>query len=286
MNYIAAHADTRSLNAVTLQMAHLAQLSQRETEILQDLPQAARHHPSQTKLCSAGRIQFPLMLLSGWACYYRTLRSGERQIIRFILPGDAIGSLAHPSMPAITAALALTPVVVADARPLLRATDEVGASWTGLAEALAATTHIEEASLYDQVVRLGRQTSYERLLHLTLELHDRLRLVGLVDGDSFLLPLTQQILADALGLSVVHLNRMLQQARQDKLLELRRDRVTLLHLDRMRVLADWAQPMSTSGARLSQATLATNPHLKASTDLAATCRPCRPHDGPRHGRPQ
>ena len=108
-------------------------------------------------------------------------------------------------------------------------------------------SHADQINLRAQVVRLGRQTAYERLLHLVLELHSRLRVIGMVDSDSFLMPLTQEILADALGLSAVHVNRMLQSARQDKLLELRRGRATLLQLDRMRVLTDWSTQWAGAG---------------------------------------
>ena len=124
----------------------------------------------------------------------------------------------------------------------METTDEVGVPLAGFAEALAATARAEEAGLCDQVVRLGRQTAYERLVHLILELYERLQKVGLVDGDSFSIPLTQELLADALGLSVVHINRTLQQVRRDKLLEMQSGRVTLLQPDRMRLLADWADP--------------------------------------------
>ena len=242
---------TPSQNAVSLRMGHLARLSLRETEILHDLPRTARHYPAQTELRVEGRVQAPLMLLSGWACYQRILRDGRRQIIHLIVPGDAIGSLAYPLMPATMAALALTPVVVTDATPLLRASDEVGLPFSGFAEALAATVRAEEDGLYNQVVRLGGQTAYERFVHLFLELHDRLQKVSLADGNGFSMPLTQHLLADALGLSVIHVNRTLRQVRQDRLLEMRRNWVTLLQLDGMRVLADWADPIGKSSAALS-----------------------------------
>jgi CRP-like cAMP-binding protein len=91
---------------------------------------------------------------------------------------------------------------------------------------------------------LGRQTAYERLVHLVLEFYGRLQAIGMVDGDSFALPLTQDILADALGLSVVHINRTLQQVRRDRLLDMRGGQVTLRQLDLMRAMADWVVPVA------------------------------------------
>ncbi len=239
---IAAFGDSRSDNAVGMRIAGLVRLSSLEMETVRDLSQSARHYPAQAELCIEGRVQAPMVLLAGWACHQRILGDGRRQIVRFLLPGDAIGSLSRPSLPASSGALALTPVVVADARPLIRATDEAGAPLQGLMEAIALMSHADEVNLRDQVVRLGRQTAYERLVHLILEFHHRLRAIGMVEGDSFALPLTQEILADALGLSVVHINRTLQQVRRDRLLDLRGGQVTLRQVDLMRSMADWAAP--------------------------------------------
>jgi CRP-like cAMP-binding protein len=241
---LTAYGDSRPDNAVALRLGRLARLSSVEMDILRDLSQTARQSPAHAELCVEGRIQPPLMLLSGWACHQRILGDGRRQIVRFLLPGDAIGSLSRPGLPASSSALALTPVVVADARPLLRNADENGVPLSGLAEAVARMSYADEINLRDQVVRLGRQTAYERLVHLVLEFYGRLQAIGMVDGDSFALPLTQDILADALGLSVVHINRTLQQVRRDRLLDMRGGQVTLRQLDLMRAMADWVVPVA------------------------------------------
>ncbi len=239
---LAGHGDPRQDNAVLLRLGSLAKLSAAETDVLRDLSNTARSHTAQAELCIEGRVQPPTMLLAGWACHQRILGDGRRQIVRFLLPGDAVGSLSRPGLPSSSSALALTSVLVADARPLLRAADETGVPLTGLAEAIATISHADEINLRDQIVRLGRQTAYERLVHLVLEFHYRLQAVGMVDGDSFALPLTQEILADALGLSVVHINRTLQQVRRDRLLDMRGGQVTLRQIDLMRAMADWVAP--------------------------------------------
>ena len=238
----ATFGNSRSDNAAVLRFGGMAKLSTVEVDVLRELSQAARHYPAQAELCVEGRVQLPMVLLAGWACHQRILGDGRRQIVRFLLAGDAIGSLCHPSLPATSAALALTPVVAADARTLTRAADESGALLPGLADAMALMSHADATIMRDQVVRLGRQTAYERLVHLILELHHRLDAIGMVDGDSFALPLTQEILADALGLSVVHINRTLQQVRRDRLLDMRGGQVTLRQIDLMRAMADWVTP--------------------------------------------
>src|SRR5262249_10318746 len=88
----------------------------------------------------------------------------------------------------------------------------------------------------------GRLTAYERVAHLLLELFHRLRPVGFTQGNRYLLPLTQEMLADALGLSVVHTNRTLQQLRRDRLIELNSSAVNILQPEALAELADYRQP--------------------------------------------
>jgi len=78
---------------------------------------------------------------------------------------------------------------------------------------------LDESFLVNQVVRLGRQSAYERLIHLLLEFHDRLKARDAVEDGSFVMPFTQEVLSDALGLSTVHTNRTLQQLRREHLIE-------------------------------------------------------------------
>ncbi len=104
---------------------------------------------------------------------------------------------------------------------------------------------LDEASLLDHIVRLGRQTAYERMAHLLLELRWRLAEVGLGDERKFPLPLTQEVLADALGLSIVHVNRTLQQLRREGLLEMRAGFVELLKPDVLIATSDFRLPQPT-----------------------------------------
>ncbi len=105
-----------------------------------------------------------------------------------------------------------------------------------LAEANSDMRSVIEST---QIAIVFLEAAYERLVHLLLEFHSRLDAVGMVDGDTFSLPLTQEVLADALGLSVVHINPTLQQVRRDRLLELRGGQVTLRQPELMRAMADW-----------------------------------------------
>lgn len=163
------------------------------------------------ELVTEGRpIVRPLLLLEGWAVRVRLLPDGRRQFISFLLPGDAIGLSGYDGARAPCTVAALTAVMTC---PLPQATTPA------LDRALAIGRSLDEAYLVAQIMRLGRLNARERILDLVLELHERLSLAGLAQGDGFELPLTQEALADALGLTSVHINRMVQQLRRSGDLE-------------------------------------------------------------------
>jgi CRP-like cAMP-binding protein len=102
---------------------------------------------------------------------------------------------------------------------------------------------LDEIYLLHQIIRIGRQTAYERLVHLLLELNSRCHAAGLSDGFSFDLPLTQEILADSLGLSIVHVNRTLQTLRREQLIEQKSSIVTIKDKEKLALIAEYNDPM-------------------------------------------
>jgi CRP-like cAMP-binding protein len=111
---------------------------------------------------------------------------------------------------------------------------------------MVAAEILEDALLLDHAVRLGRLTAFERVAHFLLELQQRLEIAGLGDRQRFPLPLTQEILADALGLSIVHVNRTLQQLRRTGLIELRSGVAILVQPDALAKLCDYRGLMPSS----------------------------------------
>lgn len=187
------------------------------------------------------RLVSPRFLISGWACRLRILGDGRRKIISFILPGDGIGICRRPDPLAMCNMIALT-----DCRTLLAGPD-FGPGWDlsrhpALQDALHIAESLDEACLLDHVVRLGRQTALERMGHLLLELHWRLSLVGLAEDWRFPVPLTQELLADATGLSIVHVNRTIQQLRRERLIEWRSHVVTILEPQLLAEIAEYKPP--------------------------------------------
>jgi len=171
------------------------------------------------------------IVLSGWACHTHVLRDGRRQVLDFLLPGDLLGVCAQSNPVASASIFAVTEVVTCPA-PLPRADDG------GLAESYAVSAATSEHYLLRQVTRLGRLNAYERMVDWLMEIHERLALAGLADGGQFSMPLTQELIADTLGLTSVHVNRTLQALRSDGLLTLRSGQVLLPDLCRLEGLIE------------------------------------------------
>jgi CRP-like cAMP-binding protein len=177
----------------------------------------------------------------GYAVRYKLLRNGKRQILNVILPGDIVGlpgSFYEKAVYAVTA--------IADLRMNVCSLDAyiqlcyrhpqygLALSWVAVQE---ATTYAEH------VIDIGRRTPVERLSHFLLELHARLKAVGRADKARFTLPFSQEVIADVLGLSVPHLNRMMQQLRAEKLIADIERVVEFIDADAMQSLAHY-QPQA------------------------------------------
>jgi CRP-like cAMP-binding protein len=171
-----------------------------------------------------------VVVVSGWISETRILPDGRRQIFAFLLPGDVAAG--GSSLLCNRELVAVTNVEIADVGALA-----LGEQSDRLAKSLAEAARLREERLFDHIVRIGRLTAKERVLNLLLELHDRLDAIGLVKEGTFRVPLTQEVFADALGLSVVHINRTLQQLRREGMLTVGRGTVTLHQRNKLAALA-------------------------------------------------
>lgn len=186
-------------------------------------------------LAEGGEQQFLPLVVEGWTCRYRLLENGRRQIFSVFVPGDLcepFGVLPRFMNHSIGA---LTPTVFA---PL---------KLEAIKSAAHASPRIESALWWDllvgweiereHLVNLGRRSATERLGHFFCEMHLRLAMVGLVEDQSYDIPITQADLGDLLGLSVVHVNRSLQELRRTGLMSLRKGRLAIHDLQELRELA-------------------------------------------------
>lgn len=175
------------------------------------------------------------VLQAGWAYRYKALPDGRRQVLNFVLPGDFMGLRAHFFGIADHSIVTLTDATIS----VLSAFDiaNLFQDFPKLAAAITWSAAREEAMLAEHVVRLGRRNALERTAHLLLELLNRLESVGVISGRSYAFPITQQLLADTLGLSVVHVNRTLRKLRSLGLIETEGGRVCLKDITRLEKLA-------------------------------------------------
>ena len=182
-----------------------------------------------------------IVVVSGWIAETRILPDGRRQIFAFLLPGD-VASVTSASNVGLRGLVALTNVEIADAAALT-----VGDQGERVAASLNEAIRLREERLFDQIVRIGRLTAKERVLNLLLELYDRLDSIGLVKENTFRIPLTQEVFADALGLSVVHINRTLQQLRREGLVTVGRGTVTLNQRHKLAAFACYQSETQAAG---------------------------------------
>lgn len=151
-------------------------------------------------------------VLSGWAFRYKILEDGRRQILNYLMPGDLMGlqgSLMNEMQHSVEA---LTPVnLCVFERDRLRGLFEHHAT---LAYDLTWIAAREERILDEHLLSIGRRSALERAAYLLVYLHTRAKAVGLFRGRKATLPLTQNHIADTLGLSVVHTNKTLRKLAQ------------------------------------------------------------------------
>jgi len=206
----------------------LGPLSDEDRRVLQDLPINVRQVEADRDLVREGDQPLDCqLLLEGFACRYKTLENGGRQIMSFHIRGDIcdlhsllVGRMDHSIS-------TLTPGKVA-AIPHATILD-----WTqrypALGRVLWWDTLIDAAIFREWMVNVGRRSAYQRIAHLLCELVTRMHTAGLAKDYTCDLPITQTELADATGLSTVHVNRTLQELRGKGLIELQNG--TFLALD-------------------------------------------------------
>ncbi len=172
---------------------------------------------------------------SGWACSYKDLPSGERQIISFPIAGDCVGLRSVLLQTADHSFEALTDSVVSavDAARMLQTFTE----FPRLGTAILWAASRDEAMVVEHLVSVGRRDAIERTAHFFMELAERLNLIGVAAQAEFDCPLNQYVLADALGLSAIHVNRVLRQLRERDLLTFQHGKVEIHDLKGLRKLS-------------------------------------------------
>jgi CRP-like cAMP-binding protein len=214
------------------------QLSDSEVDCISDLQAVPVHVERGRELVTQGETgHIAYILQAGWGCSFKILRDGGRQIITFPIPGDCVGLRSVLLRTSDHSFCALTDIVVSPVEipRMLKVFNE----FPHLGEAILWATSRDEAITVEHLASIGRRTAIERTAHFFLELCERLRLVGLASATEFTCPLSQYDLADALGLSAIHVNRVLRELRELKLLTVQEHKVSIHDRAALKALAGY-----------------------------------------------
>ena len=176
------------------------------------------------------------LMIEGWACRYKLLSDGSRQITAFLIPGDFCDThiTIFDEMDHSISSLTDCKVAEVSREAMAELTDR-----PAIARALWWASLVDEATLRAWIVNMGRREALVRIAHVICELHARLRNVGLGSEEAFELPLTQEELADALGLTAVHINRTLKELRVQQVMSFKRQNIIIEDMAALRRMADF-----------------------------------------------
>ena len=223
---------------LTRKLARLAPLAPEEVAALAALQAAPRQVRRNREIISAGRrYEGVFVLVDGSAIRYRVLHDGRRQVLNLVLPGDVIGFPACFFEAALYTVTALSDALVA-AVPFVRLFGLLQHR-PRLAAMLFCVFSCEAAMYAEHLIDVGRRSALERVAHFLLELLTRLQAIGLADERSYRMPLTQELIGDALGLSVPHVNRTLRKLREDNLVGVDGQNVVIKDVEALAALADF-----------------------------------------------
>src|SRR5574338_313080 len=219
-------------SVVASKLEAFARLSADDRAAIAKIAGNFRYIDARRDLISEGdRPRFVHLMLDGWACRYKQLPDGKRQIVALFVPGDFCDVNVYILKAMDHSIGAITRLKVATITP-----DEMNALTAQrprITQALWWHELVTASVQREWTLNLGQRTAYERLSHLLVEIYLRLSAVGRAADGRCDFPLTQSDLADATGLTAVHVNRTLQELRRDGLIELERKQLHILDLERL-----------------------------------------------------
>jgi CRP-like cAMP-binding protein len=208
-------------------------LTPEEQQRLADIQSVPLKVTRGKKLTEEGQTGHKAFVLhAGWACSYKDLRDGGRQIISFPIAGDIVGLRSVLLRTADHSFSPLTDAVVSsvDGAQILQTIND----FPRLGSAILWAASRDEAMVVEHLVSVGRRSATERTAHFFVELAERLSSIAVAAQTEFSCPFTQFVLADALGLTAIHVNRVLWEL---GLLTMRKGNVQIHDLNRLRKLA-------------------------------------------------
>lgn len=219
--------------AVASKLEAFTRLSADDRAALAALSRNTKFVDARRDLISEGdKPRYVHLVIDGWACRYKQLPDGKRQIVSLFVPGDFCDLNVYVLKQMDHSIGAITRLKVAMITP--EEMDALTAQRPRITQALWWHELVASAIQREWTLNIGQRSAYERLAHLLVEVYLRLRTIGRANGDHCDFQLTQNDLADATGLTAVHINRTLQELRKDGLIELDRKQLRILDLNTLK----------------------------------------------------
>jgi CRP-like cAMP-binding protein len=230
-------ADEPGSNPLAAKLGRFVRLSAEDKAVLDDLAQTrVRQATRREDIIREGDPPRSLRLfLDGWACRSKILADGRRQIVSFLLPGDLCDLNVFVLREMDHTISTLTPVSYAEVS--YDAVNAITSKYPRITQALLWDTLVGSAIAREWVLNIGQRSALERVSHLFCELYIRLRAVNRTRNGQMRMPLPQSDIAEATGLSVVHVNRTLMELRRRELILLRSGELTVPDFRALREVA-------------------------------------------------
>lgn len=224
-------------NPLTTKLTSFAALSDEERVALDQVCQDTFTVKSRDLIRVGDRPEQVFLILDGWACRYKDLPDGKRQILAYLLPGDLCDPhvFIFEQMDHSIRAVGEARVAAIPKQVILDLTDR----YPALARGFWWSALVDEAVSREWLVNVAQRDSYTRMAHLFCEIWLRMCQVKRTSGGTFALPLTQEQLGDTLGITPVHVNRVLQRLRAEGLVTTCRRQMTIHDIDALKAAAEF-----------------------------------------------
>jgi CRP-like cAMP-binding protein len=213
-------------------------ISEEEIKEFHELPITVREYPAERAVVRDGeRATECCLIAEGFCVRSKTISDGRRQILSIHIPGeipDLMSLFLHVMDHDLST---LTPCTLGFIKH--ETLQKLHRRRPNVAEMFWRDTLIDSAMFREWIVNVGQRPAPARLAHVMIELRERLKVIGRADGNRFDMPLTQEQIGEALGITAVHANRVIKQLRQDGIVDLHRGRVTVLDEGKFQELADF-----------------------------------------------